>query len=84
MHPDIADLPGTITYKWLACGPETEAPQDWATMALDSYMDTWWNGVRGCAENYQPWRRAPVFGKSPRENIRRLLFNVKGAKIWTS
>jgi hypothetical protein len=72
MHPDIALLPGSLSYGWLGCDPSTEEETE-----LYEYVKNFWHSEAGLkwrrARRTCPWDKTKA-GKS----IRRLFFNVVG------
>ncbi|CAD6446556.1 6673daf5-29dc-474a-aa64-82e0f807b877 [Sclerotinia trifoliorum] len=65
-HPDIANLPGILSYEWLDSAQRTRTETDMFRRIRD-----WFN-----KSEYKTLRRRPAYGASAHASIRRLLFNV--------
>lgn len=72
MHPDIADLPGMLTYEWLSCDPSTEVITD-----QYRFLESWWNSEK--AAMYRDNTRKPAFDAEPDKNFRVRWFNTKNS-----
>ncbi|PQE06088.1 Helicase Sen1 N-terminal protein [Rutstroemia sp. NJR-2017a BBW] len=71
MHEDIADLPGILTYTFMACDPCTSEESITFQLFKEWYASQF-------AKVYRDARRDPAYGKAKDESrIRRLFFNVK-------
>jgi hypothetical protein len=73
MHPDIAELPGILTYEWLGCDPCTSIPSD-----AYNYFNEWYQSEAG--ESYREATRAPAFGGVADESNRVRWLNTIGGK----
>lgn len=70
MHPDIAQLPGMLTYEWLGCDPATNAP----TEAYNFFHDWFENGD---GHSWDANTRAPAFGGPADRDCRVRWVNTK-------
>jgi hypothetical protein len=70
MHPDIAQLPGILTYEWLGCDPSTNTASD----AYKYFNDWFYNGA---GESWNEATRAPAFGGAADPDCRVRWVNTK-------
>lgn len=73
MHPDIAELPDMLTYKWLGCHSCTRVE----SVAYKLYID-WYNSEDG--EPYRKGIRNPAWSGKTDEGNRVRWINPKGSK----
>jgi hypothetical protein len=74
MHENIADLPGILTYTFMACAQNTSVESD-----TFRWYKEWYESQNG--GKYRLARRDPAYGNTKDESrIRRLFINVKGGK----
>ena len=73
MHPDISELPGILTYQWLECDPRTEVESD-----EYKFWQSFWRSDD--AKRYRGGKRAPAFGGSGSDSIRRFAFVSGGGR----
>ncbi|KAK0108023.1 hypothetical protein ONS95_002848 [Cadophora gregata] len=70
MHPDIAELPGILTYEWLGCDPSTKVDSDAYRYFQDWYFESELGGV------YDEETRDPQYGGEADEDIRVRWLNI--------
>ena len=70
MHPDIAQLPGMLTYEWLGCDSATSAASD----AYNFFHDWFENGE---GKGWHASTRAPAFGGAADPDCRVRWVNTK-------
>ncbi|CZR63032.1 uncharacterized protein PAC_12929 [Phialocephala subalpina] len=73
MHPDIAELPGLLSYEWLGCDPSTKIESD-----AYKYYNEWYNS--DSAKKYRDNTRPPAYGGKKDEGNRVRWINPKGSK----